>query len=197
MPITEIVSSTDAYLALAGRLSLDVVGLGVLVGAIYYPAYRRPALILTFVAVNLVVFVVAAMLNRVNVTLAAAFGLFAVFSMLRYRTDGISARDMTYLLVAMAVGLVTAVGGASWGELLLILSVLIGATALLETPWLNPREIAQPVLYERFDLLHLSRRAELLADLRARTGLPVHRVDVTEIDFVRDAARITLYYRLQ
>jgi hypothetical protein len=150
---------------------------------------------LTFYVLNVVVFLVTVLLSRVDMTMGAAFGLFAVFSMLRYRTEGLSAKDMTYMFLVIALGLLSAVvpGGAT-GVAVMGLSVVV-VTAVLEGSWLAPRELAQPVVYDNVDLVQLGARSELIADLRARTGLDVQRVDVLEIDYVRDAARLTLYYR--
>jgi hypothetical protein len=126
--------------------------------------------------------------------MGAAFGLFAVFSMLRFRTEGLSAKDMTYLFLLIAVGLIMAVGQVGWQALGLIGGTVIAFTWLLESNLLARREHAQDVLYEKIEMVHMTSRPLLIEDLKTRTGLDVHRVDVREIDFVRDAARLTVYF---
>lgn len=176
------------------RLAVDVVCAAVLVRGIYFRYYRRADLFLTFFSFNLAIFLITYLLNGVELTMGAAFGLFAVFSMLRYRTDTISAKDMTYLFLVIALGLIMSVSQVSWAALALIGATLLAMTQLLESSVLVRREQAQRVEYENIKLIPPSARAELIADLKTRTGLNVHRVDVQEIDLLRDSARLMVYY---
>lgn len=182
---------------LAGRFALDLATLVVLVRFIHFRFYRRSDLFLTFFALNLIVFLVTLLLNRVEMTMGAAFGLFAVFSMLRYRTEGLTARDMTYLFLVIGLGLLMAVAPGGWVLLLGIAGVMVVGTVALETGVLAPRERSHPVMYDNIALVHTGSRSALLDDLRARTGLDVRHVDVEEIDFVRDTVRLTIHYRDQ
>jgi hypothetical protein len=176
------------------RLLIDLLALLLLVRGVYHRVYQRSDLFLTFFALNLVVFLIALVLSGVEMTMGAAFGLFAVFSLVRYRTEGISARDMTYLFLVIALGLLVAIapGGVSAAVVIAVLIVVM--TAILEAGWLAPRELAQTITYDRVALVHSRARVELLADLRQRLGLDVQRVDVLSADFVRDCAEITIYH---
>lgn len=182
--------------AFLSSLLVDVVCVFVLTRLIYYRHYKRSDLFLTFVSFNLVIFLIAYSLSRVEMTLGAAFGLFAVFSMLRYRTSEISAKDMTYMFMVIALGLLMAIGGGNVLEKVMIGGILLASTVALEANWIVRREHAQDVLYDRVDLVKPASRAALLEDLRARTGLDVHRVDVRQVDFLRDAAELTLYHHV-
>jgi len=188
----------ESLIALQGgmlaRLAINLVCVFVLIRGIYYRTYQRSDLFLTFFAFNLVIFLIAFVLNSVEMTLGAAFGLFAVFSMLRYRTEGISATDMTYLFLGIALGLIMAISDAGLPALLLIGGVVLGLTQLLEGGWLIRREIRQQVLYDRVELVDRRHRDLLLDDLRQRTGLNIHRVEVDQIDLLRDAATLSVYY---
>jgi hypothetical protein len=177
------------------RLAINTLAVLLLVTGIYYRRYQRSELFLTFFAFNLAIFLISFLLNRIEMTLGAAFGLFAVFSMLRYRTEDITANDMTYLFLVIALGLLMGVASAGVVPLAIIASILLGGTALFESRWLGRREMVQDVWYDRIELIHPDRRSELIADLRARTGLPVHRVHLRQIDLLRDAARLGIYYR--
>ena len=176
------------------RLAVDLVCAALLVRGVYFRYYGRTDLFLTFFSFNISIFLITYLLNGVNLTMGAAFGLFAVFSMLRYRTDTISARDMTYLFLVIAVGLITSVSQVSWIALALICAMVLTTTMLLESSLLARREYPQRIQYENVKLVAPSRREELLADLKIRTGLDVHRVEVDEIDLLRDSARLTAYY---
>lgn len=177
------------------RLVLNGVGVFALVRGIYYRRYQRSELFFTFFAFNLAIFLIAFLLNRVEMTLGAAFGLFAVFSMLRYRTENITPNDMTYLFLVIALGLLMGVSGGGPATLVTAAAVLVAGVAIFESSWLSGNERVQDVWYDRVDLVRPERRMELLEDLRARTGLPVHRVRLREIDLTRPAARLGVYYR--
>jgi hypothetical protein len=176
------------------RLAIDLACMLLLIRGIYHRTYRRTDLFLTFFSFNLVIFLIAFVLNSTEMSMGAAFGLFAVFSMLRYRTEGISATDMTYLFLGIALGLMLAVSGAGAAGLALIGGIVLVSTFALESGVLAKRELRQEVVYDRVELVDGRRRAELLEDLRQRTGLNVHRVQVEAMDLLKDSAKLVLYY---
>lgn len=126
--------------------------------------------------------------------MGAAFGLFAVFSMLRYRTEGLSAKDMTYLFIVISVGLISAIIKGSWDELGLVNGMILLVVWLLEGNLLVKRELTKSIQYDRIELITPERQEELLEDLRVRTGLAVHRVEVQTMDFLKDSALIMIFY---
>lgn len=176
------------------RLGIDLLTTLIVIRGIYYRHYRRTDLFLTFFAFNVTIFLITYLLNKVEMTMGAAFGLFAVFSMLRYRTENISAKDMTYIFIVIALGLVMAISKGGWDELGLIGLIVVVLMALLESDWLIRREQTQEVYYDRIELIQPHRRAELLADLKERTGLDIIRIEIGNIDLLKDAARITIFH---
>ena len=176
------------------RLLIDLTALAGIVWGGYRRGGGRGSHLLTLVTFNVVIFVVTHLLNEVEMTMGAAFGLFAVFSLLRYRTEGISSRDMTYLFLVIALGLVTAVGAGRVSVLLSIALSLMAMTWIIESGWLTGRERSHALIYDDVRLLGAEARDRLIADLRERTGLPIQRVEVEEIDLLRDVARLTIYY---
>ncbi|MFM7672825.1 MAG: DUF4956 domain-containing protein [Bacteroidota bacterium] len=177
------------------RLGIDLLTVLLIIRGIYYRHYRRTDLFLTFFSFNVIIFLITFLLNKVEMTMGAAFGLFAVFSMLRYRTENISAKDMTYIFIVIAIGLVMAISKGDWDELSLIGLIIVIMMALLESNWLIKRTYDQEIQYDRIELIQPSRREELLADLRERTGLNILRVAIGRIDMLKDSARITIYYQ--
>ena len=176
------------------RFLVDIVAVFILVRFIYFRHYRRTDLFLTFFGFNIIIFLITYLLNKVEMSMGAAFGLFAVFSMLRYRTENISAKDMTYLFFAIALGLITAISKGSWDDLGIMCIILLALTALLEGGWLMKKEHTKVINYDKIQLITPDKREELLLDLRQRTGLNIHRVNIQEIDFLKDAAQITIFY---
>ncbi len=102
------------------RLLIDVLSMVVLVRFIYFRIYKKKDYLFTFFLFNIIIFIITYLMNKVDMSLGAAFGLFAVFSMLRYRTEGISTKDMTYLFIVIAIGLICAVSKGTYFELSLI-----------------------------------------------------------------------------
>lgn len=176
------------------RLLVDLLTVTILIRLIYYRLYRRTDLFLTFFGFNLVIFLITYLLNKVQMSMGAAFGLFAVFSMLRYRTEGLSAKDMTYLFIVISLGLISAIIKGSWDELGLVNGMILLSVWLLEGNWLIKRELTKNVQYDKIELIVPERRDELIRDLRARTGLDIHRVEIQTMDFLRDSALIMIFY---
>jgi len=136
------------------------------------------------------------LLENVGVEIGFALGLFAIFGMLRYRTQQIPIREMTYLFLVIGVSVINSLANrrVSYAELLLTNAVIIFVTYLLEKVFLMKTESKKLIFYEKVELIKPDRRAELIADLEERTGLKIHRVDVERIDYLRDAARIYIYF---
>lgn len=176
------------------RLLLNSATAFIIIKLIYFRHYKKADLFLTFFSFNIIIFLITFLLNKVEMTMGAAFGLFAVFSMLRYRTENISAKDMTYLFIVIALGLIMAVSEGNLITLVLIAGIVVLCTILLESNWLVKREYAQPVYYEKIELIHKDRQQELITDLKKVTGLEIHRIEIQEIDLLKDAARIIVYY---
>ena len=176
------------------RLFIDLASVFILIRLIFYKNYKKADQYLTFFAFNLVIFLITYLLNKVEMSMGAAFGLFAVFSMLRYRTESISTKDMTYLFLVIAIGLLSAISKGGWDELVLLNGIILLLTFLLESGWLIKKEFTKMIHYDKIALIIPEKRAELLEDLKKRTGFNVHRIEIQEIDFLKDATRMVVYY---
>ena len=183
------------------RLLIDISTTFVLIRLIYFSIYKHRDLFFTFFIFNLIIFFLAFLLNKVDLSMGAAFGLFAVFSMLRYKTEEISIKDMTYLFLCIAIGLVSAVtkikdAPDSLEYILLggINAIILIITFLLETKFLMKKEMAKLIVYENIELIQSDKKEEMMADIRTRTGINLHRFSIQKIDFLKDAAQIKIYY---
>lgn len=186
---------------IAFRLLIDLATVFVLIRVIYYRQYKQSEYFFMFAIFNLIIFMISFLLNKVDLSMGAAFGLFAVFSMLRYRTESISIKDMTYLFLCIAIGLLTAVtkikGTPDHYEYIFLIGlnlVVLLVTWFLETSRFIKKEMSKLITYENIELIQQDRKQELLADLKARTGINVHRYSVQRINFLKDAAIIKIYY---
>jgi hypothetical protein len=186
-------------LGLLGRLATNLVFTFIVVRIVYSRIYGHRDYTFTYLLLNIVTFSVAFVLSRVRLDLGLALGLFAVFGILRYRTEAIQVRDLTYLFVVIGIALLNALftNQVSLIEILIVNAVIVGAVGLLEWAPFSSREESRKILYDRLDLLGPGTAAELLTDLRTRTRLPVERYEIGDVDLLRDAADITVYYRHQ
>jgi Domain of unknown function (DUF4956) len=177
------------------RLAIDLISVLILIRLIYYKTYRRTDLFLTFFAFNLVIFLVSNLLNKVEMSMGAAFGLFAVFSILRYRAESISTKDMTYLFLVIAIGLLTAIGKGGWDELCLLNGIILLLTQLLESNWIIKKDATKKVVYDNVELILPERKLDLINDLKDRTGLNINNVEILDIDFVKKATLLKIHYK--
>ncbi len=183
------------------RLLIDILSVFILIRLIYYKIYQHRDLFFTFFIFNLIIFLISFLLNKVDLSMGAAFGLFAVFSMLRYRTEDISIKDMTYLFLVIAIGLASAIARVKNAndstELLFIAclnAVILIITYCLEGNLFMRKETAKIIIYENIELVNANKKEELLADIVNRTGLKIHRITIQRYDFLRDATEIKIYY---
>jgi hypothetical protein len=202
---TEVIAEgLDALLKISGkfgaRLFIDMVFVILLLKFIYIKRYKSKDYVFTFFVFNIVIFSVAFLLNKVELSLGAAFGLFAVFGMLRYKTEEISIKDMTYLFLNIAIGLICAVTKIK-GEDMFEYAFLIGLNLLifiiiylLESNIFMKRESMKLVNYEKIENIKVNDQSQLIADLRERTGIDIHRVVIQKVDFLKDSAQIKIYF---
>jgi hypothetical protein len=176
------------------RFTVNLISMLILIRLIYFKIYRRSDLFLTFFGFNIIIFLITYLLNKVEMSMGAAFGLFAVFSILRYRTETISTKDMTYLFMVIALGLITAISKGSWDDLSLMSLLALAIIALLEYGVLIRTEKMTPIIYDKISLIHKDKEKELILDLKERTGLDIHRVDIINYDFLKDSALLNVYY---
>lgn len=191
------VSLTGSAIMLLARLGLNMLVTTVVVRFVYYRLYRNRDYVFTYFLINLITFTLAYLLSNVPIELGFALGLFAVFGILRYRTEAIRVRNLTYLFVVIGIALLNALanGGITLAELLIANVVIVGTVAVLEAAPFSGREESRLVNYDRLDLLSPEAAAELLEDLRKRTHLPVERFEIGDVDLLRDSALITICYR--
>ncbi|MFM1931877.1 MAG: hypothetical protein RL226_1180 [Bacteroidota bacterium] len=180
---------------LTWRFSIHLLIVWILVRLIYYPLAKRKDYLFTYILISISVFLLCFLLANVKIDLAFALGLFAIFGIIRYRTDAIPIKEMTYLFIVIGLSVMNALAsGFSFPVLLIANLVILIATFGLEKIWLLRHESYKVILYERIDLIKAGNREALKADLEERTGIRINRVEVGRIDFLRDTAQIRIYF---
>ena len=168
----------------------------ILIRVIYYPIHKRKDYLFTYFLFNILIFFVCILLNGVKLKLVFAFGLFAIFGILRYRTEQLPIKEMTYLFMIIAIAIVNSLSDkkVSLAELMLVNGVIVLATYLLEKVFLLKHESRKSILYEKIENVKPENHNQLITDLKERTGLNIHSVQIGKIDFLRDTVRIIVYY---
>ncbi|MCB9652470.1 MAG: DUF4956 domain-containing protein [Deltaproteobacteria bacterium] len=184
-------------LKLLSRLALDLGVTAILVLAVYRRLYKSQEFVFTYFTFNVITFSMCLLLSKVPMELGFALGLFAVFGILRYRTEAIRMRDLTYMFIVIGVAIINAVANreVSLVELMVVNGLILGITWAVE---MNPRarrQASTPLLYDDLSLLRPERLADLHADITRRTGLDVVKVEIHRIDLLRDSAELTVYHQ--
>ena len=186
----------NTFIDLLLGFAINLAVVLVIVRFIYYPQQRDKQYVFTFVAFNTIIFFVMSLVNNTNISIGVGFGLFAIFSILRYRTETIPIREMTHLFIIIALPVLNALllAGGSYAELAVADLATVAVLYTLERGWGFKYENRKAITYERIDLIRPQNWALLLADLRQRTGLPITRIEIGRLNFLRDTAEIHVYY---
>jgi hypothetical protein len=185
------------FLELFGRFSLNFIVIMILVRWLYYTTTRRKDYLFTYILISSVVFLLCFLLESVTLQIGFALGLFAIFGIIRYRTDAIPIKEMTYLFLVIGISVINSLADdhTSVAEILFTNGAIIFAAYGLEKLWLLKHESSKIVIYEKIDLIKPERYPELVKDLQERTGIrKIKRVEVGKIDFLRDTCFMTIYY---
>lgn len=191
----ELVNWED-FLDLIIRTAFNTAIVLILVRVLYYRNTPRKDYLFTYILISLVVFFMVFLLENIKIELGFALGLFAIFGIIRYRTRQIPIREMTYLFLVIGISVINALSNkkVSYAELVFTNLVIIMVTYLLEKVFLLKHESKKVINYENVELVKPEHRKALIEDLKKRTGLNIHRIEIGRIDYLRDTARVFVYY---
>lgn len=187
--------SSDFY-NLIIKFGFNLVFLTIIIRFLYYSKTKRKDYLFTYYLIGTITFFLCFGLKKFGIDTGMGLGLFAIFGIIRYRTDAIEIKEMTYLFLIIGVSVVNALinGSMSVGEVLLINMSVVVITYFLEFMWLMKHETRKTITYERIDLILPEKYEEMKADLQVRTGLIINRFDIGKIDFLNDTALVRIYY---
>ena len=191
----DIYDSKD-LIKLLFKFSIDLVFLFLIIRVIYYRTKDEKDYVFTFFMFNILTFFICFLLRKVPMEMGFALGLFAVFGILRYRTEAIPIRQMTYLFIVIGLSMINSLANKSisWMEILLANSIITIITYLIDRVWFSTIEETKSILYEKINLIKPENEQALIEDLKLRTGLNITSVKIEKVDFLRDTAQITIYY---
>jgi len=185
----------DLYMLML-RMCVNLFFLTIIIRYLYYPKTKRKDYLFTYYLIGMITFFLCFGLKKLDIDTGMGLGLFAIFGIIRYRTDAIEIKEMTYLFLVIGISVVNALGmnKVSVAEIAIINVATVLLTFVLERLWLMKHETRKTINYERIDLIVPEKYEEMKADLEKRTGLSINRVEVGKIDFLNDTALIRIYY---
>ena len=185
------------------RLAINLLVLFVIVRLLYYPKTRRKDYLFTYFLIGIITFFLCFGLKKLDIDTGMGLGLFAIFGIIRYRTDAIEIKEMTYLFLVIGLSVVNAMLATEVDkdiyqinllELGMINLSVIGVLYVLEYLWLMKHETRKIINYDRIELIKTENHEALKQDLEARTGLIINRFEIGKIDFLNDTCLIRVYY---
>jgi len=187
---------TKDFFTLITKTIFNLIIITVIIRYIYYPVTKNKDYLFTYFLISLTVFLLCVLLDSVKLQLGFALGLFAIFGIIRYRTDPIPIKEMTYLFLVIGISVVNALANKkiSHAELVFANLMIVFVTFGMERLWLLKPELRKNVIYEKIELIVPEKRDELIADLQERTGINIIRVEVRRIDFLKDTANLRIFY---
>ncbi len=185
------------FLEFVLRFILNMSVIMILVRWLYYSKTKRKDYLFTYILISSIVFLLCFLLESVKLQIGFALGMFAIFGIIRYRTDAIPIKEMTYLFLIIGVSVINALTNTETSLIDLLFSnfVIIFITYGLEKLWLIKHESSKLIIYEKINLIKEERYDELISDLQERTGIrKINRVEIGKINFLRDICELTIYY---
>ena len=176
---------------------INLVAILIVVRGLYYPKCKRGEFFFTYILIAISTFMLIYVLGDVKLKAGIALGLFAIFSIIRYRTEQVAIREMTYLFIIIALSAINGltVRELSLGEVFIIKLLFILSIWICESKVLISHYSYKVIKYDNVNLITPDKREELIADLEKRTGLKIEKVEVGSIDFLKDAAIVKMYYK--
>ncbi len=191
----DIIDKKD-FFELLVKAIFNFLVIGYIVRYLYYPATKNKDYLFTYLLISVTVFCLCFLLENVKLELGFALGLFAIFGIIRYRTNTVRIKEMTYLFISIGLSVVNALAGrqVSYAELIFINVGVIAIVYGLEYFWLTRQETSKNIVYEKIENIKPENHQQLMTDLKERTGLKITRVQIGKIDFLRDTAQIRIYF---
>ena len=198
MEILGIPLFDDDFYKMIIRFSLNLFFLTAVVKFIYYKRSQKKEYLFTFYLIGIVVFFLCFTLKKYELDLGMALGLFAIFGILRYRTQPLEVREMTYLFVVIGIAVMNGLSNKkmSYAEIIAANSIIVLALYVLERYWAKTEVFSKEVLYETIENIRPENHDLLKADLEKRLGFEIISFEIGKINFLKDVAKVTVYYKL-
>ncbi|MEP2024556.1 MAG: DUF4956 domain-containing protein [Reichenbachiella sp.] len=196
MEFLDIPLFDDDFYKLMVRFSINLFFLTIIIRFLYYQTSKRRDYLFTYYMISMIVFFLCFTLKKYELDIGMALGLFAIFGIIRYRTDAIPIKEMTYLFVVIGISVINSLANKkmSYAEILMANGVIVTSIAILEHVWHLKRLVTKEIIYENIDNIKPENYSSLKTDLETRTGLPIEKITIGKVDFLKDTAVVTIHY---
>lgn len=196
MEFLDIPLFDDDFYKMMFRYLTNLIFLTLIIRFLYYKITKRRHYLFTYYLIGTIVFFLCFSLKKFELDMGMALGLFAIFGIIRYRTDTIEIKEMTYLFIVIGISVINALANKklSYVEIFAINTIVVITVAILESLRVLKNEVSKNITYEKIENIKPENYNLLKEDLEERTGLSINRIDVKDVNFLRDTAEITIYY---
>ena len=179
------------------RFSFNLLIAYIIIKLIYHRDHKGNDFVFTYFMFNSLIFFFAYILGNLDVNMAFGFGLFAVFAILRYRTDPIPIKEMTYLFIVITIGVINALSAnnVAFSEVLFANVAIVTLTFFLERYWVNNLLKSKAIVYDGLEKISPDKNQELIDELSEKTGLNLLRAKIGRINFKSSRVNIRVYYK--
>jgi len=186
----------DDFYKLLIRFAINILFLTVIIRCLYYPKSQRKDYLFTYFLIGTITFFLCFALAKLKIGTGMGLGLFAIFGIIRYRTDAIEIKEMTYLFLVIGLSVINSLASKKISiiEIATINTFAVLITFLLEFVFLLKHETRKSITYEKIDLIVPDKYEEMKADMELRTGLQINRFEVGKIDFLNDTAQVKIFF---
>lgn len=196
MEFLDIPFFDDDFFKMIFRFALNFIFLTVIIRFIYYPDSKRKDYVFTYYLISIIVFFLCFTLKKYEMDIGMALGLFAIFGIIRYRTNPVDIKEMTYLFVVIGVSIINSLANKkmSYAEILSANAIIIFVLLFIEKYWALKQVVSKSVIYENIQNIKPENHHLLKEDLEKRTGLDINNVTIGDVDFLKDTAKVTIFY---
>ena len=196
MEFLQIPIFDDDFYKMLFRFILNMSFLSIIIRFLYYKSTKRKDYLFTYFMIGIIVFFLCFTLKKLELDLGMALGLFAIFGIIRYRTQTIEIKEMTYLFVVIGVSVINALANRkmSYAEIIAANTIIVISIAIIERVLFLKNEIKKNIVYDNLEFIKPMNKSKLMGDLESRTGLKINRVSVGKIDYKSSVAMVTVFY---
>lgn len=193
--LSELVTDRS-FLELLIRFCVNMGVTIFVINYVYFKATGRKSYVFTYILISTTVFFLCFLLGSIDLQLGFALGLFAIFGIIRYRTDTIPIREMTYLFLVITISVINALARreVSYAEIIFTNVAFMLTTWIMERVWMTRNLARRTIIYDRIDLIHPDKSDQLIQDIKERTGITVEYFKIGQIDLGKPSVRITVFY---
>ena len=186
----------DDFFKMVFRFFLNTIFLTIIIQWLYYKSVKKRDYLFTYYMIGVIVFFLCFTLKKYELDIGMALGLFAIFGIIRYRTNPVPIKEMTYLFVIIGVSVINSLANQkmSYAEIIGANIIIVSTIYIIERIWFRENTLSKNIIYDKIENIKPEMHDLLILDLEERTGLKITEVEIGKIDFLKDTTSIKIKY---